>query len=188
MSSLTNTAAPLQDSITDFVDYTGTGVGLERRHCGATRASDEMIITVDGNALVVYHAVAAQAAAKAKQICLDADLAAQGMWIMQEVANNGQCAMFMEPAHDQPGPAELQQAWDMPDSHGWNSWSLARDYWTAAPDAPNPWAPAPPPTLSSVSADVNHTWDVVKRIETEIGVIRNELWYARVSVSVSLPL
>jgi len=66
-----------------------------------------MIITVDGEALVAYRAVAAQAAAEANQIRLDADLAVQGeaMWIIQEVANNGQCAMFMEPA-----PAERQKS------------------------------------------------------------------------------
>ena len=94
--------------------------------------------------------------------------------------------MFMEPAHDQPAPAKRQRAWDTPDSQGWDSWSSARDYWTAAADAPDPWAPAPPPTLTSISADVNHAWDVVKRTETEVGIIRNELRYARVSVFVTL--
>jgi len=196
MSSLTNTAVPVQDTITDLasyrrlvdsltdVNYTGSGVGLERRCQGATHASDEMVLTIDGEALVAYRAVAAQAAEEANQIRLDADLAAQGkaMWIMQEVANNGQCVMFMEPAHNQPAPADRQQAWDTRDSQGWDSWSPARDYWTAAADAPDPWAPAPPPTLTSISADVNHAWDVVKRTETEVGVIRNELRYARVSV------
>jgi len=56
-----------------------------------TRASDEMILTIDGKALVAYCAVAAQAAEEANQIRLDANLAAQGdtMWIMQEVANDG---------------------------------------------------------------------------------------------------
>jgi len=104
------------------------------------------------------------------------------MWIMQKVANNGQCVMFMEPAHDQPALADCQRAWDTPNSQGWDSWSLARDYWTAATDAPDPWVPAPPPTLTSISADVNHAWDMVKHTETEVGVIWNELCYARVSV------
>jgi len=82
-----------------------------------------MVLTIDGKALVTYRAVAAQAAEEANQICLDTDLAAQGeaMWIMQEVANDGQCAMFMEPAHDQPAPAERQWAWDTPDTQGWDS-------------------------------------------------------------------
>ena len=192
MSSLTNTAAPIQDAITDLafyrclvdsltdVDYTGSGVGLERRRRRATRASNEMILTVNSEALVAYRAVAAQAAAEANQIQLDANLAAQGkaMWIMQKVANDGQRAMFMEPAHDQPAPADHQRAWDTPNNQGWDSWSSARDYWTAAPDAPDPWAPTPPPTLTSILADINHAWDVVKRTETEVGVIRNELRYA----------
>jgi len=71
MSSLTNTAAPIQDTITDLasyrrlvdsltdVNYTGSGVGLERRRRGATRASNEMVLTIDGEALVAYRAVAA---------------------------------------------------------------------------------------------------------------------------------
>jgi len=100
---------------------------------------------------------------------------------MQEVANDGHCAMFVEPAHDQPAPAERQRAWDTPDVQGWDSWSSAWDYWTAAADAPDPWAPTPPPTLTSILADINHAWDVVKRTETEVGVIWNELRYARVS-------
>jgi len=124
MFSLINTAAPIQDTITDLalyrclvdsltdVNYTGSDVGL--KHCcwGATRASNEMVITIDGKAMVAYRAVAAQAAAEANQIHLDAELATQGeaMWIMQEVANNGQCTMFIEPAHDQPAPAEHQRA------------------------------------------------------------------------------
>jgi len=103
------------------------------------------------------------------------------MWIMQEVTNNGQCAMFMEPAHDHPAPAERQRPWDTPDNQGRDSWSSARNYWTVAPNAPDPWALTPPPTLSSISADINHAWDVVKRTETEVGVIQNELRYARVS-------
>ena len=80
MSSLTNTAIPAQDTITDLalyrrlvdsltdVKYTGSGVGLERRRRGATRASDEMVLTIDGEALVAYRAVAAQAAEEANQI------------------------------------------------------------------------------------------------------------------------
>ena len=60
------------------VDYTGTGVSLQCRRCGATDASDEMVLTIDREVLVAYCVVAAQAAAKANQICLDADLAAQG--------------------------------------------------------------------------------------------------------------
>ena len=90
MSSLTNTAAPVQDTITDLalyhclvqsltdVDYMGSGVGLEHRCWGAIRASDEMVLTVDGEALVAHCAVAAQAAAEANQIRLDTDLAVQG--------------------------------------------------------------------------------------------------------------
>ena len=142
MSSLTNTAASIQDAITDLafyrclvdsladVDYTGSGVGLERRRWRATRASDEMVLTINSEALVAYRAVAAQAAAEANQIQLDANLAAQGkaMWIMQKVANDGQYAMFMELAHNQPAPAEHQRAWDTPNSQGWDSWSSARDY------------------------------------------------------------
>jgi len=135
MFSLANTTAPVQDTITNLasyhrlvdsltdVDYMGSGIGLERRRQGATRASDEMVLTFDGEVLVAYRAVATQAAAEANQIRLDADLATQGeaMWIMQKMANNGQCAMFMEPVHDQPAPAERQRAWDTPDNQGWNS-------------------------------------------------------------------
>jgi len=64
MSSLSNTAVPTQDTVTDLssycrlldaltdADYTDTGVGLQRRSRGATCASDEMVITIDGEALV----------------------------------------------------------------------------------------------------------------------------------------
>jgi len=194
MSSLTNTAIPVQDTITDLasyrrlvdslvdVDYTGSGVALERRRLGVTRATDEMVLTIDGEALVAYRAVAAQAAEEANQIRLDADLAAQGeaMWIMQEVANDGHCAMFMEPTQDQPDLVEQQQGWNTSDDQGDDGWGMARDSWGGVP-GPDPWAPAPAPTLGSISADVNHTLGGVRRLETEVGIIRNELRYARVS-------
>jgi len=103
MSSLSNTAAPAQvaftnlasyrrllDALTD-ADYPSTGVGLQRHSCGSACASNEMVITIDREALVAYRAVAAQAATKANQICLDAALAAQGaaLHIAHEIASNG---------------------------------------------------------------------------------------------------
>ena len=84
-------------------DYTGTGVSLQRRNLGATCAEDKRIITIDGKALVAYCAVAAQAATKANQICLDATLAAQeaALHVANEIANNGWCALIAEPVVDQ---------------------------------------------------------------------------------------
>ena len=120
MSSLSNTAAPTQDTVTDLesyrclldaltdANYTGTGVGLQRRRHGATRASNEMVITIDGEVLVAYRAVAAQAATKANQICLDAALAAQGaaLHVANEIANNGWYALTAEPVVDQADQAD----------------------------------------------------------------------------------
>jgi len=115
MSSLSNTAVPVQNTVTNLAsyccllnaltnaDYTGTGVGLQCRSCGATRASNEMVITIDGEALVAYCAVAAQAVTKTNQICLDAALAAQGaaLHVANEIANNGWCALRAEPVVNQ---------------------------------------------------------------------------------------
>ena len=44
---------------------------------------------------------------------------------MQEVANDGHCAMFMEPTHDQPGPVEQQQDWNASDDQGDDGWGMA---------------------------------------------------------------
>jgi len=124
-SSLSNTAVPTQDTVTDLAsyrrlldaltnaDYAGTGVGLQRRSCGATRASDEMVITIDGEALVAYCAVAAQAATEANQICLDAALAAQGaaLHVANEIANNGWCALTAKPIVDQADQVDRACTW-----------------------------------------------------------------------------
>ena len=63
----------------------------------------EMVITIDGEALVAYRAVAAQAATEANQICLDTALAAQGaaLHVANEIANNGWCALTAKPVVDQ---------------------------------------------------------------------------------------
>jgi len=56
-----------------------------------------MVIVIDGEALVAYRVVAAHAATKANQICLDAALAAQGaaLHMANEIANNGWCALTL---------------------------------------------------------------------------------------------
>jgi len=199
MSSLSNTAAPVQDTVTDLAsyrrlldaltdaDYTGTGVGLQRRSRGATRASDEMVITIDGEALVAYRAVAAQAATEANQIRLDAALAAQGaaLHVANEIANNGWCALTAEPVVDQVDQADRARTWgnDTP-TWGWgNVGTTAADWGSANDDAHDPWAPASPPTLSSISNDVGYTRDAISRLSLELGTVRSELRYARVCAS-----
>ena len=65
-ATLINTAAPIQDTITDLasyrrlvnsltdVDYTGSDVGLKRCCWGATRASNEMVITWSSPLMASY--------------------------------------------------------------------------------------------------------------------------------------
>jgi len=198
MSSLSNTAIHTQDTITDLAsyrrlldaltdaNYTGIGVGLQRRSRGATRASDEMVITIDGEALVAYHAVAAQAATKANQIRLDAALAAQGaaLHVANEIANNSWCALTAEPIVDQADQADRARTWgnDTP-TWGWgNIGTTAADWGSANREEHDPWAPVHPPTLTSVSNNVDYTRDAVSRLSVELGTIRSELCYAWVCV------
>jgi len=202
MSSLSNTAAPTQNTVTDLAsyrrlldaltdaDYTGTGVGLQRRSRGATRASDEMVITIDGEALVAYRAVAAQAAAEAEQILLDAALAAQGaaLHVANEIANNGWCALTAEPVVDQADQADCARTWgNNAPTWGWGNVSTtAADWGSANDDEHDPWAPAPPPTLSSISNDVGYTRDAISHLSLELGTVRSELRYAWVRAFLSM--
>jgi len=198
MSSLSNTAAPTQDTVTDLASYrrlldaltdagyTGTGVGLQRCSWGATRASNEMVITIDGEVLVAYRAVAAQAATKANQICLDAALAAQGaaLHVANEIANNSWCALTAEPVVDQADQADRAQTWgnDAP-TWGWgNIGTTAAGWGSANDDEHDPWPPAMPPTLSLISNDVGYTRDALSRLSLELGTVRSELHYAWVRV------
>jgi len=125
MSFLSNTAAPTQDTVTDLAfhrrlldaltdaNYNGTGIGLQHRSCSATCASNKMVITIDDETLVAYRAVAAQAATRANQICLNAALAVQGaaLYVAQEIANNGWCALTAKPVVDQPDQANCAWTW-----------------------------------------------------------------------------
>ena len=122
---MSNTAASVQDTVTDLTsyrrlldaltdaNYTATGVGLQRHSRGATHASDEMVITINGEALVAYCAVAAQAATETNQICLDAALAAQGaaLHVANEIANNGWCALTAKLIIDQVDQADRAWTW-----------------------------------------------------------------------------
>ena len=198
MSSLSNTAAPTQDTITDLAsycrlldaltnaDYTGTGVSLQRHSLGTICAEDEMVITIDGEALVAYRAAAAQAATKANQICLDAALAAQGaaIHVANEIANNSWCALTAEPVVDQANQADCACTWGNDAlTWGWGNVSTtAADWRSANEEEHDPWAPVRPPTLTLVSNNVDYTRDAVSCLSVELGTVRSKHRYAWIRV------
>jgi len=130
--------------------------------------------------------VAAQAATKPNQIRLDTALATQGatLYVANEIANNGWCALTAEPVVDQADQADRACTWgNGAPTWGWgNIGSTAADWGSANEEEHDPWAPVHPPTLTSVSNNVDYTRDAVSRLPMEVGTVRSELRYARVRV------
>jgi len=104
--------------------------------------------------------------------------------VANEIANNGWCALTAEPVVDQADQADRARTWgnDAP-TWGWgNIGTTAADWGSANKEEHDPWAPVHPPTLTSVSNNVDYTRDAVSRLSVELGTIRSKLRYARVCV------
>ena len=102
-----------------------------------------------------------------------------------EIASNGWCALTAEPVVDQADQADRARTWGNDASTwGWENVGTAAADWESVNDNKHdPWVPATPPTLTSVSNDVGYTWNTIGRLSLELGTVRSELRYARVRVS-----
>jgi len=62
----------------------------------------------------------------------------------------------MEPTQNQENQVERKCAWSIPDGQGWDNWGTNATMTTLGSAPNDPWASTLPPTLHSISADVNY--------------------------------